>query len=350
MPCSGCSSNINGVPAGCKSNGSCGINGCDKLSVFDWLANMQSPENVPPFDHIEVRFKNGRKDFYKNVDGFSLTLGEAVAVEASPGHHIGIVSVTGELARMQMRKKKIKPNSESIGKVYRKASRNDIRKWEESKQKETDTMFWARKKAGELELNMKISDVEYQGDKTKATFYFTSEERVDFRELVKCLREEFKVRIDMRQLGMRQESGRIGGIGDCGRELCCSTWLTDFNSVTTSAARYQQLSLNPQKLAGQCGKLKCCLNYELDNYMEALKEFPDTGVKLETNKGKAAFMKMDIFGKRLWYTYVHESDSFLELSLNEVNRIMQLNKQGKRPEVRIIEREHSDSLMDKHEN
>ena len=280
MGCSSCSNNSSGLPNGCKNNGACGVSGCNKLDVFDWLAGMQLPDNQKPYDVVEMRFKN-RKAFYRNAEGLELQIGDVVAVEASPGHDIGVVSLTGELVKMQMQRKGVKDNLE-IKKIYRKARQEDIEKWQAARGLEKETLTRAREIVGEVGLDMKLSDIEFQGDKTKATFYYTADDRVDFRELIRRFAEAFKIRIEMRQIGMRQEAGRLGGIGSCGRELCCSTWLSDFRSVSTSAARYQQLSLNPQKLAGQCGKLKCCLNYELDQYIEATKEFPTGNTRLET--------------------------------------------------------------------
>lgn len=329
MACASCGNKGNGVPAGCKSNGSCGNGGCDKLTVFNWLSNMEQADGKGVYPAIEVRFKNGRKEFY-NFDTEHMTLyeGEAVVVEASKGYDIGIVSLSGELVRLQIQKKHLVQNFEAFSKVLRKASAEDLALWEKGKAKEAQTMVRSREIARDLGLAMKISDVEYQADQSKVIFYYTAEERVDFRELIRKLADAFKSRIEMKQIGMRQEAGRLGGIGSCGRELCCSTWLTDFRSVSTSAARYQQLSLNPSKLAGQCGKLKCCLNYELDLYVEELKEFPDTKKKLKTQKGNAFFQKMDIFKKRLWYSYSEEPNEFIEMSLEQVKEIISLNKKG----------------------
>jgi cell fate regulator YaaT (PSP1 superfamily) len=338
MGCSGCSTGrgcstvSNGLPGGCKNNGSCGAGGCNKLNVFNWLANMELPGGQPEFDIVEIRFKNSRKEFFRNVNGLQLNVGDVVAVEASPGHDIGIVSISGELVRLQMKKSKADPASPEIKKVYRKAKQTDIEKWQEAQGLEQATMYRARTFAVKLGLQMKISDVEYQGDRTKAVFYYTADDRVDFRELIKVLAEEFKVRIEMRQIGARQEASRLGAIGSCGRELCCSTWLTDFRSVSTSAARYQQLSLNPLKLAGQCGKLKCCLNYELDSYMDALKDIPEVNnVKLETEKGRAFHQKTDIFRKRMFFSYTHEPDNFIQLSVDRVKEVMEMNKEGNKP-------------------
>ncbi|GAB4252903.1 MAG: hypothetical protein Kow0079_08060 [Vicingaceae bacterium] len=293
---------------------------------------MELPNGQKPFPFVEVRFKNDRKGYYKVEGDLSLNVGDIVATEASPGHDIGTVSLTGELVKIQMQKNKISPEDSDIKKVYRLAKQNDIDKWKKAQSLEFETMHKARTIAVELGLDMKISDVEYQGDKTKATFYYTADERVDFRELIKKLAEQFKVRIEMKQIGMRQEASKLGGIGSCGRELCCSTWLTDFRSVSTSAARYQQLSLNPMKLAGQCGKLKCCLNYELDQYTEALEEFPNTNIKLETKKGRAFFQKMDIFKRKMWYSYEDDPMSFIELPLDRVKEVINANEKGNIPE------------------
>lgn len=329
MGCSGCSSGRGcGTPAGCKNNGSCGTGGCNKLNVFDWLSNMALPGTQEQFPYVEIRFKNSRKEFYRNDSNLNLQVGEMVAVEASPGHDIGSVSIAGEMVRLQMRKKKFNPEKEEIKKIYRKANNNDLDKWKSAMALEKDTMYKARTIASSLGLKMKLSDVEFQGDKTKAIFYYTADERVDFRELIKRLASEFHIRVEMRQIGARQEASRLGGIGSCGRELCCSTWLTDFRTVSTSAAKYQQLSLNPQKLAGQCGKLKCCLNYELDSYLDALKDFPDTKQRLETNRGYAIHQKTDIFKRLIWYSLPDERDTFIPLSVEKVKEYQELNKKG----------------------
>lgn len=336
MACGSCSTGQDkngGIPAGCNNNGSCGTGGsCNKLNVFDWLGNMSLPEGQAPCDVLEIRFKNSRKEFFRNVNNLSLNVGDVVAVESSPGHDIGVVSITGELVRLQMKKKNVNYDSEEIRKIYRKAKQQDIDKWREAQKLEVDTMFKARTLALRLGLQMKISDVEYQGDKSKAIFYYTADGRVDFRELIKVLAEEFKVRIEMRQIGARQEAARLGAIGSCGRELCCSTWLNDFRSVSTSAARYQQLSLNPLKLAGQCGKLKCCLNYELDSYLDALKEFPEIdNRKLATEKGFAFHQKTDIFKRIIWWSYTSEPDVFIPLSIARTKEIFKLNAENIKP-------------------
>jgi cell fate regulator YaaT (PSP1 superfamily) len=330
MGCSGCSTDrgCGTSSKGCQSK----TGSCNKLNVFDWLSDIELPHGQVAFDCVEVRFKNSRKEFYRNTESLAINVGDVIAVDTSPGHDIGTVSLTGELVKKQMRKHKVAFDSEEIKKVHRLAKKTDIDKWVKAQQQEVDTMYKARTIAIELGLEMKISDVEYQGDGNKAIFYYTAEGRVDFRELIKRLASDFKVRIEMKQIGVRQEASRLGGIGSCGRELCCSTWLTDFRSVSTSAARYQQLSLNPQKLAGQCGKLKCCLNYELDSYVEALKAFPDTNIKLNSAKGQAFYRKMDIFSNTMWYSYKDDPMSFIELKLDRVNEIIDLNKKGEKPQ------------------
>lgn len=330
MGCGSCSSS--GLPKGCRNNGSCGVKGCEKHTVFDWLSDMDLPGNVKPFECIEVRFKNGRKEYYKNVNDLKLYMGDVVAVEGNPGHDIGAVSLTGELVRLQMNKRRLKVESPDVKKLYRKASQRDLDLWKVAQDREHQTMVRSREIVKDLKLDMKLSDVEYQGDNAKATFYYIADERVDFRELIKLLASEFKIRVEMRQIGTRQEAGKIGGIGSCGRELCCSTWLTDFRSVNTSAARYQQLSLNPSKLAGQCGKLKCCLNYELDSYLDALKNFPDTSKHIETKNGKAYFQKMDIFKELLWYSLPDERNEWVAVNLNDAKEILALNEKGEKIE------------------
>jgi cell fate regulator YaaT (PSP1 superfamily) len=335
MSCSGCSSGrgcgtaTKGLPPGCRNNGSCGTGGCNVLNVFDWLSDIQLPEGQETYNILEIRFKNSRKEFYKNVSLLPLATGDTVAVEAGSGHDIGIVSLTGELVKLQMKKKNVSPQSEEVKKIYRKARPADIDKWKEAISLEKATMKKARELAITLKLEMKISDVEYQGDKSKATFYYTAEDRVDFRELIKRYAEAFRVRIEMRQIGYRQEAAKLGGIGSCGRELCCSTWLTDFRTVSTSAARYQQLSLNPAKLAGQCGKLKCCLNYELDNYMDSLKEFPDQDIKLKSDKGILVHQKTDIFKRLIWYALEQDSSHFFPFTVEKAIEAIKLNVQEK---------------------
>ncbi len=326
MGCGSCSTG-GCAPAGCKSNGSCLTNGCSKLDVYDWLSNMDKPTNYKPFQIVEVKFKGSRKEFFVNADNHYLELGELVAVETTTGgFDVGHVSITGELVRMQMVKRHVN-EADVAKKIYRKATPADVDKWKAAKDLEWEAMHKSRTLALELGLQMKISDVDYQGDKTKATFYYTAEGRVDFRELIKKMAEAFRIRIEMRQIGMRQEASRLGGIGSCGRELCCSTWLTDFKTVSTAAARYQNLSLNTLKLAGQCGKLKCCLNYELDTYMDALKHIPDNVNYLKTEKGDARLQKTDIFKKLMWFSYPND-DNWVPVATDRVKEIQKQNKEG----------------------
>jgi cell fate regulator YaaT (PSP1 superfamily) len=322
---------------------SCGDR-CGKLDVFDWLADL--PESVQNCDIVEVQFKNTRKGYYKNSAQLKLAKGDVVAVEASPGHDIGIVSLTGDLVLLQMKKNGVSPDNYEFKRVYRKAKQLDIEKWEEAKGLERETMLESRRIAQNLGLNMKIGDVEYQGDRTKAIFYYIADERVDFRELIKVLADRFKVRIEMRQIGARQEAGRIGGIGPCGRELCCSTWITNFKSVSTTAARYQEISLNPQKLAGQCGKLKCCLNYELDAYIEAQQDFPDTSTPIDTQDGLYFHLKTDVFKRLMWYCSSRDSGgsgNIVTLSVDSVKEYLKLNKKG----IRIKELEAEVEVKEK---
>lgn len=330
MACNSCSTGKDGQPKGCKNNGTCGTDSCNKLTVFDWLSNMSLPNGEEPFNWVEVRFKNGRKVYYKNSENITLSIGDVVATQATSGHDVGMVTLTGELVRVQMKRKNISEDDPEAQKIYRKASQKDIDIWSAARDKEEPMKVKARQFAINLKLQMKISDIEFQGDGSKATFYYTAEDRVDFRELIKVFAKEFRTRIEMKQVGFRQEAARLGGIGSCGRELCCSTWLTDFRSVSTSAARYQQLSLNPQKLAGQCGKLKCCLNYELDTYLDALKDFPKSDVKLITEKGKAVCQKTDIFKRHMWFAYEGEWMNWHKLTVDQANEIIALNAQKKK--------------------
>lgn len=297
---------------------------------------MDMPSDYKPFNIIEIKFKGSRKDFYLNNDNLYLEAGELVAVETTTGgYDIGHVSLTGELVRLQLKKKHLSA-ADVTKKIYRKATPADVDKWKAAKEIEWDTMHKARTFALNLGLSMKLSDVDYQGDKTKATFYYTAEGRVDFRELIKKMAEAFRVRIEMRQIGMRQEASRLGGIGSCGRELCCSTWLTDFKTVSTSAARYQNLSLNTLKLAGQCGKLKCCLNYELDTYMDAIKDIPTNVEKLETKNGTARLLKTDIFKKLMWFSFPNQ-ENWIPVPVNRVRKIQQMNREGNLPEYLLEE-------------
>lgn len=332
MGCASCGSS--GTPGGCKNHGTCSSGGCNKLEVYDWLSNMELPGGQSPYDILEIRFKNSRKGFYRNTKALSLQVGDVVVVESSPGIDVGVVSIVGELARIQVNKKSPNFKHAEARKIVRIAEQEDIDKWIKARSLEREVMYKSRTLAVNLGLEMKISDVEYQADLTKATFYYTAEGRVDFRQLIKDMAEEFRIRIEMRQIGARQEASRLGGIGSCGRELCCSTWLTDFRSVSTAAARYQQLSLNPQKLAGQCGKLKCCLNYELDMYLDAVKAFPKGDLKLRTEKGTASHIKTDVFKKQMWYGYDGEAgigSGLIPLHPDRVREIIKMNRDGKKP-------------------
>ncbi len=333
MGCSSCSTG-GGTPRGCKNHGTCSSGGCNKLEVFDWLGNITLPAGQEAFDILEIRFKNSRKAFYRNTKGLDLYVGDVVVVEVAPGYDVGVVSVVGELARIQVNKKAPNLKMNEVKKIMRIANQKDIDNWQKARSLEKDVMYSSRTLAVNLGLEMKISDVEYQGDLTKAVFYYTAEGRVDFRQLIKDMADAFKIRIEMRQIGARQEASRLGAIGSCGRELCCSTWLTDFRSVSTSAARYQQLSLNPQKLAGQCGKLKCCLNYELDMYLDALKEFPKHDVRINTAKGWANHIKTDVFKRQMWFSYSGEAaigTGLIPISPKRVKELIEMNKKGVLP-------------------
>ncbi len=335
MGCASCSSGAGGRPTGCQNNGYCSSSGCNKLGVFDWLTGIPLAQGQQPFDVVEVRFKNTRKTFHRCPPSIGALAGDAVVVETGHGYDIGVVSLAGELVRAQMARKEKAQDSFELRKVLRKASQEDLDRWHAARKLEGETMLASRTIAREAGLDLKMTDVEYQGDGTKATFYYTSEERIDFRDLVRRLAERFHVRVEMKQIGARQEAGRIGGIGSCGRELCCSTWLTDLRSVTTGAARYQQLALNPQKLAGQCGKLKCCLNYELDMYIEAIKSYPSQNAKLKTRQGTGTHIKTDIFTERMYYGFKRPGEPFVMASfpVETVREILAQNKQGIEPEV-----------------
>jgi cell fate regulator YaaT (PSP1 superfamily) len=327
MGCS-CGTKDGSTTAGCNNNGACSTGGCNKMNVFDWLSNMEIPVE-DKFKIVEVRFKNGRKEFHRNTERLALTTGDAVVVEVPNGHHIGYVSLQGELVRLQMQKKKIADDDE-VKKIYRLAHQKDLEKFEEVKKRELPTLYRTREIIRNLKLEMKLSDIEYQADNTKATFFYSADDRVDFRELIKILAAEFKIRVEMRQISLRQEAGRLGGIGVCGRELCCATWLSDFKNVATSAARYQNLSLNPSKLSGQCGRLKCCLNYELETYMEALEDIPKVEGPLFTEKGEAVLQKTDIFRKIMWFGFNSEN-TWYPLNIDRVNHILRMNREGKKP-------------------
>ncbi|PID88440.1 MAG: hypothetical protein CSB06_00265 [Bacteroidia bacterium] len=308
-----------------KEEKKCNPHSCNKLNVFNELQDLPYTSLTP--DIVEVRFKNTRKGFYRNIHKLPLKEGDMVAVEASPGHDIGTVSLTGELVREQMKKKDISPHSK-LRSVYRKVRPTDIEKWEQAVLREDEIMLKAKRISKSLNLKMKIGDVEFQGDGNKAIFYYIADHRVDFRELIKILADEFKIRVEMRQIGARQEAGRIGGIGSCGREICCSSWMTRFVSVATDRAREQQLAINPQKLTGQCGKLKCCLNFESEGYKEAASKFPPA-VDLETKDGKAYFMKMDIYKETIWYSFSKDcAENVTAVNTGRVFEIIEMNKKG----------------------
>ena len=326
MSCSSCSSTKNGSPRGCQNNGTCGSDSCNKLTVFDWLENMHPPQGEEDCSFVEVRFKNSRKEFFRFPKELKPQAGSLVITKVDRGYDLGTVTLAGALVAVQMKRKKIKAESDKIGTILRLANQEEIDVWHASRAKEAEVQKRARELAIALKLNMKLSDVEFQGDGKKATFYYTADKRVDFRQLIKDMARAFSIRIEMRQIGLREEASRLGGIGSCGRELCCSTWLTDFRSVNIAAARYQQLSLNPQKLAGQCGRLKCCLNYELEVYRSALKAFPKAEVKLQTEKGIGVFQKMDIFKGLIWYAYKGEWTTWHKLTVSAVKEIIEKNK------------------------
>ncbi len=327
MGCDSCDT-LDGKVAGCKNNGGCLTGGCNKMNVFDWLSDMEIVTN-DAFGIMEVRFKGGRKEYYRNSGKIEFTTGDAVIVDVPSGHHLGHVSLQGELVRLQMHKKKISENDE-VRNIYRKASIIDLDKFQKVKDREMPALYRTRNIIDDLKLEMKLSDVEFQADNTKATFYYSADDRVDFRELIKRLATEFKIRVEMRQISLRQEAGRLGGIGSCGRELCCSTWLGEFRTVSTGAARYQNLSLNPSKLSGQCGRLKCCLNYELDTYMDALEDIPQVSVPLITEKGEATLQKTDIFRKIMWFGFKGES-TWHPVQVKRVREILDMNENGKIP-------------------
>jgi cell fate regulator YaaT (PSP1 superfamily) len=325
---------------GCGSGG-CSSGGCNKLNTYDWLDLMDMPSYIKPFDVVEVRFKGTRKEFYRNIYNLDITNDELVVVELENGYDIGRVALKGELVKLQLKKAALAEDSDKIKKIIRKANEADILRYKENKELEVPTMYRARSIAMELNLSMKLSDVEYQGDRRKATFYYTAEERVDFRELIKRLADTFKVRIEMRQIGYRQEAARLGAIGSCGRELCCSTWLTDFKQVQTSAARYQNLSINQLKLSGQCGKLKCCLNFELESYLEAHRDFPEGDhINLEFANGTYKLMKTDILKRMMWFMPINQfGGEWLGLNIGEVKNYMEQNRKGEKPVLAMPQNE-----------
>jgi cell fate regulator YaaT (PSP1 superfamily) len=316
---------------GCGSKGGgCCYTSHQKLNTYDWLCDL--PETHKETDYVEVQFKNTRKGFFLNATQLPLDKGDIVAVEASPGHDIGEVTLTGRLVLLQMNKNRINPEKYEIRKIYRKAREVDLEKFNEAKAREQETMIKARQIAESLQLNMKIGDVEFQGDGNKAIFYYIADERVDFRQLIKVFAETFRVRIEMKQIGARQEAGRIGGIGPCGRELCCSGWMTNFNSVSTASARYQDISMNPQKLAGQCGKLKCCMNYELDTYVDALKDFPSKEIPLETLDGTYYHFKTDTFKGAMTYSSAPNfAANLVTIDSERAREVIRMNKKGQKP-------------------
>ena len=300
------------------------------MNVHDWLVDMDEVL-LDRFDIAEIRFKGGRKEFFRNVHGLEMYTGDAVMIDTGSGGHLGFVSMQGELVRIQMKKRQV-VNNDEVKSILRKAFPKDIEKFQNAKNRELPTLFRTRQIVDELKLNMKVSDIEFQSDGTKATFYYSAEDRVDFRELIKMLAGEFKVRIEMKQISLRQEAGRLGGIGICGRELCCSTWLTDFKNVNTTAARYQNLSINPIKLSGQCGRLKCCLNFELETYMDAWKDIPQVEAPLLTEKGAAFLQKTDIFRRMMWFSYKNENDWY-PVPVSDVIKVLEMNKKGEKPEL-----------------
>jgi cell fate regulator YaaT (PSP1 superfamily) len=329
----GCTSCGTGKPNGCKSNGGCSTGGCNRLNVYDWLADLPIDDLENACKVLEVSFNQGsRKDFYRNNTANIFTKGDIIAVEGVSGFDVGTVNLTGELVRLQLKKKKLDENSSDFKKVLRLATDHDIAKWKETKLREKQVLIRSRAIARQLKVDLKMSEVEIQADARKATFYYIADERVDFRELIRIYATEFKVKVEMKQIGARQEAGKVGGIGSCGRELCCSTWLTDFKSVNTNAARYQNLSINQTKLSGQCGRLKCCLNYELDTYLDALQHFPEDADVIEVAKGRAFLVKKDIFRNLMWYTMA-DSTKHYPLTIETVKKIKDQNSKGIKPEA-----------------
>ena len=332
MGCGSCGTGKDGAPGGCQSHGSCSSGGCNRMNVHDWLANLPFSDPESGCRIVEVSFNNGsRKDYFKNTTTYFFEKGDMIALEGVSGFDIGSVNLTGELVRLQLKKNNIKEDSADIKKILRRANDTDLNKWKETKSREKEVMIRSRAIARQLKLEMKVAEVEIQADGRKATFFYIADDRVDFRELIKIYAGEFKVKVEMKQIGARQEAGKVGGIGSCGRELCCSTWLTDFKSVNTNAARYQNLSINQTKLSGQCGRLKCCFNYEQDTYLDALQHFPDDCDMIEVARSRAFLVKKDIFRNLMWYT-MPDSNKQYPLTIERVKKIKELNKQGIRPE------------------
>ena len=332
MGCGSCGTGKDGAPGGCQSHGNCASGGCNRMNVHDWLANLPFSDPESTCRVIEVSFNNGsRKDFFKNNTNHYFEKGDMIAVEGMSGYDVGMVNITGELVRLQLKKRRVEEKSPEIKKVLRRANDTDISKLIETKAREAQVLIRSRAMARQLKLELKMAEVEIQADGRKATFFYIADDRVDFRELIKLYASEFKVKVEMRQIGARQEAGKVGGIGSCGRELCCSSWLTDFKSVNTNAARYQNLSINQTKLSGQCGRLKCCLNYELDTYMDALQFFPDDAETIEVARSRAYLVKKDIFRNLMWYT-LPDSNKQYPLSIERVKKIKELNRQGIKPD------------------
>ncbi len=327
--------------SGCQSKGGCGSGGCTKINTFDWLGDMALPTSMR-YDVVEVKFKGGQKEYFRNNKGLELYTGDFVVCEMPTGYHIGTVSLQGELVRLQLIKKKVNDDKD-LRKLLRVATEGDLEKHQQAINRDLATMYRSRELVQKLNLKMKLSDVEFQSDNSKAVFYYSAEDRVDFRELIKILAGEFKVRVEMKQISLRQEAARIGGLGSCGRELCCSTWLTDFKAIPTSAARYQNLSLNPAKLSGQCGRLKCCLNYELETYIDALADIPKIDRPLQTEKGFATLQKTDIFRRLMWFSYEKDSNWY-PIPCSQVAEIMEMNKRGEKP-VSIVDMMTRDEVV-----
>ena len=331
MGCTNCGTD-NGKPSGCKSNGGCSSGGCNRLNVHDWLANLPVSDAESDCRVVEISFSNGsRKDFYRNSTTYIFEKGDMVSVEGVSGFDVGEISLTGEIVRLQMKKKNIEEHNPDMKKLLRRASDRDLDMLQQNKSREKEALIRSRAIARQLKLEMKMSQVEIQADGRKATFFYIADDRVDFRELIKLFASEFRLKVEMRQIGARQEAGKVGGIGSCGRELCCSTWLSDFKSVNTTAARYQNLSINQSKLSGQCGRLKCCLNYELDTYLDALQNFPDNADTLQVAKGTALLIKKDIFKNLMWYV-LPDSNKQYPMSIEAVKKIKKLNAQNITPE------------------
>jgi cell fate regulator YaaT (PSP1 superfamily) len=331
MGCTNCGTE-NGKPNGCKSNGGCSTGGCNRMNAHDWLANLPFSDPESGCRIVEISFNNGsRKDFFRNTTMQLFEKGDMVSVEGVSGFDVGMINLTGEIVRLQLKKKNIDEGDPDIKRIMRRSSDKDLEIWAQNKAREKDAVTRARAIARQLKLDLKMSEVEIQADGRKATFFYIADDRVDFRELIKIYASEFRLKVEMKQIGARQEAAKVGGIGSCGRELCCSTWLTDFKSVNTTAARYQNLSINQSKLSGQCGRLKCCLNYELDTYLDALQHFPDNADTLQVAKGTALLIKKDIFKNLMWYTLPQSSRQY-PLSIETVKKIRQQNLQGITPE------------------